>query len=183
MDVDDVDVDTLVDKMLNIRMSREGSMTGVFNISLIWDDISDLDLHVVCPSGEKIYYANKKSKCGGVLDTDMNNNFYTLSDTPIENIYWDNPQSGVYKITVVNFKTNINTGDHRFQNDNRSVPFSIIMRTKKLRKELQGTSRMKESVVVFEDFISFDRGSPSLPQNPLPLSFDRGSQNPFPLSL
>ncbi|WP_419164545.1 leishmanolysin-related zinc metalloendopeptidase [Candidatus Palauibacter sp.] len=46
--------------------------TGDIQISLSWDSDADLDLHVVEPSGEEIYYRNSVSQTGGTLDLDSN---------------------------------------------------------------------------------------------------------------
>ena len=44
---------------LQARLSREGAMTGDVQISLMWENFNDLDLHVVCPSGERIRWQQK----------------------------------------------------------------------------------------------------------------------------
>ena len=46
--------------------------TGKFQVSLSWDNPVDLDLHVVEPSSEEIYYGNTVSSDGGTLDLDSN---------------------------------------------------------------------------------------------------------------
>lgn len=46
--------------------------TGDIQVSVSWDVASDVDLHVVDPSGEEIYYANRNSASGGELDLDSN---------------------------------------------------------------------------------------------------------------
>jgi hypothetical protein len=45
---------------------------GDVQVSLNWDVDSDLDLHVVEPDGEEIYYDNLTSGTGGMLDLDSN---------------------------------------------------------------------------------------------------------------
>jgi hypothetical protein len=46
--------------------------TGDVQVSLSWDTPSDVDLHVVDPAGEEIYYADRSSASNGVLDLDSN---------------------------------------------------------------------------------------------------------------
>lgn len=56
--------------------------SGDVQVTLTWDNTSDLDLWVTDPSGEKIYYANSTSASGGELDFDDTDGFGP------ENIYW-----------------------------------------------------------------------------------------------
>lgn len=83
---------------------------GSIAISLMWDHSrqdrrNDLDLHVTPPSGEKIWYAHKKSKCKGELDVDMRQQ----APRPVENCVWkDKAPKGTYKVAVVNFSSNHN---------------------------------------------------------------------------
>lgn len=40
--------------------------------TVIWENYNDLDLHVICPCGMEIYYANKKCcSCGAYLEIDI----------------------------------------------------------------------------------------------------------------
>jgi len=85
------------------RLLREGGKTGTVQISLAWDDFNDLDLHMFCPSGERIYFNNKKSACGGELDVDMN--VRPTSNNAVENIVWtQNAPLGTYKVGVHFYK-------------------------------------------------------------------------------
>jgi hypothetical protein len=85
------------------RLEREGGKTGEVQISLAWDDFNDLDLHLFCPSGERIYFNNRNSACGGELDVDMN--VRPTSESAVENIVWpENAPLGKYKVGVHFYK-------------------------------------------------------------------------------
>ena len=62
-------------------------------IVLMWDaDDTDIDLHVLEPSGEEVYYSNKRSASGGMLSYDV-----TTGYGPEEYLHKKAP-SGTYKI-------------------------------------------------------------------------------------
>ncbi len=46
--------------------------TGRLQVSCSWDQLNDVDLHLVEPNGEEIYYGNGSSSNGGDLDLDSN---------------------------------------------------------------------------------------------------------------
>ncbi len=98
------------------RLKREGAKSGELQISLAWDGPADLDLHVICPGGEEIYYS-KKSTCGGTLDVDMNSEKKSL--TPVENVFWPdgNVPHGHFKVVVVLYNRH---GDSR-----PAIPFQV----------------------------------------------------------
>lgn len=66
-------------------------------IRLDWAKLSgdtDIDLHVVDPNGEEIYYAHMTSASGGWLDRDD-----VVGPGP-EHIYWENAPAGTYTVKV-----------------------------------------------------------------------------------
>ena len=90
-----------VEKVIEERLVRESAKKGTVQISLMWFNRNDLDLHVVDPSGEEIYYGHRVSKSRGELDVDMNAGGCS-SDSPVENIVWPNENApcGEYKVYV-----------------------------------------------------------------------------------
>ena len=61
--------------------------SGDVQISVSWDAPSDVDLHVVEPSGEELYYGHSTSATGGQLDVDSNPDC-AIDGRQIENIRW-----------------------------------------------------------------------------------------------
>ncbi len=87
----------------NERLKREGAKRGAVQVSLLWNNYNDLDIHLITPSGEHIFHDNRKSACGGELDLDMN--FKPTSKTPVENIVWTKtPPPGTYRVGVRHYK-------------------------------------------------------------------------------
>lgn len=69
--------------------------TGKLKVTLLWDFPGDIDLHIIEPSGNEIYYANKRNwLSGGYLDVDNQQG----GEGAAENIYWKEPPSGQYKV-------------------------------------------------------------------------------------
>ncbi|MBU1720575.1 MAG: hypothetical protein KKA07_16040, partial [Bacteroidetes bacterium] len=108
------------DDELNKRLKREGAKSGDIQISLMWDNFNDLDLHVREPSGEEMTFEHKKSATRGELDVDMNNyyggedeneamndseNSRKASTSPVENIYWPENEApnGNFRVWVKYF--------------------------------------------------------------------------------
>lgn len=95
-----------VDKDFRDRVISAGGMYDDVDIrfSLIWNNRNDLDLHVITPAGEEIFFANKSSSCKGKLDVDRNVQGETRQ--PVENIRWarDKAPQGNYKVFVRNYR-------------------------------------------------------------------------------
>jgi len=83
------------------RLTQAGAQSGDVRISLIWNNRNDLDLHVINPRGEEIYYAHKTDSIGGMLDVDMNVRGETTK--PVENIFWGRAPQGRYRVYVQNY--------------------------------------------------------------------------------
>ena len=83
------------------RLERAGGQTGDVQVTLVWDNYNDLDVHVVAPSTERISYRNKRSRCGGYLDVDMNVPG-NMSIEPVENVFWPTGGAppGTYRVIV-----------------------------------------------------------------------------------
>ncbi len=62
--------------------------TGDIAFRLIWDGQSDLDLFVEDPAGACIFFGNRDSVTGGLLDVDCNAGSDRLCEDPVENVYW-----------------------------------------------------------------------------------------------
>jgi hypothetical protein len=74
--------------------------SGDVQVSVSWDAPTDVDLHVVEPSGTEIYYGNRTSATGGQLDVDSNP-ACSIDGRQIENIRWPSgAPGGTYTVRV-----------------------------------------------------------------------------------
>ncbi|MCC6624411.1 MAG: hypothetical protein IT385_24385 [Deltaproteobacteria bacterium] len=107
-----------IDAEVKARVTRAGGMYDNVDIraSLIWNNRNDLDLHVIPPSGEEVFYAHKQSACGGWLDVDMNVSGQT--DKPVENVRWPKGKApaGRYRVFVQNYN---------FHDKEHATPFRV----------------------------------------------------------
>ena len=89
------------------RTAQAGAASGDPQITLIWDNLDDLDLHCITPSGDEIFYDNPEAD-NGTLDVDANSHSSTPTTTPVENIYWQpgTAPHGHYIVSVVYFSNN-----------------------------------------------------------------------------
>lgn len=83
--------------------SAGGSVVGAFRASLAWYNTDDLDLAIIEPNGNRIYFGSREGRTGGKLDIDANGPGHR-STTPVENIVWKHtPPDGTYQIEVNQF--------------------------------------------------------------------------------
>lgn len=81
------------------RAEQRGAARGDLNFALDWGSTDDLDLYVTCPSGETLSYL-RRSACNGSYDLDANVVRRTAVTDPVENIVFQNPVPGRYKVRV-----------------------------------------------------------------------------------
>jgi len=95
------------DDLLDLREDELRLVEATFNygrgdvkVTLTWDNYADVDLHVVDPSGTRIYWNHDYSSAtNGQLDVDDTNGFGP------ENIYWpkDGAPDGNYRVYVKHY--------------------------------------------------------------------------------
>ena len=76
--------------------------TGVLQVSLTFDTPKDVDLHLIEPNGDHIYYANRESNNGGELDVDSNAGC-SIDNINNENIFYSEDayvEPGTYTVYV-----------------------------------------------------------------------------------
>lgn len=82
-----------------------GIVDAPLRVSLSWNNRDDLDLHLVEPNGNEVYFGSKRGTTGSCLDVDMRGERLNQ----VENIYWSNLlnlKDGEYEIYVHNWSTN-----------------------------------------------------------------------------
>lgn len=72
-----------------------GNVNALLRVSLSWFNLDDLDLHVLLPGGNHVYFGCKQ----GILDVDMNACRGTTR-TPVENLAFNRLIDGEYRIFV-----------------------------------------------------------------------------------
>lgn len=142
------------------RLEREGGKGGEVQLSLAWDDYNDLDLHVFCPSGERIYFNNKNSECGGELDVDMN--VRPVSNNPVENVVWTGEAPpGKYKIGVHFYK------HHRKRRTKKTTTFRLRVMVHGKSRDYSGTITSGSAMQMVTSFTLKPNSSASTKSIPL----------------
>ncbi|MFU8802292.1 MAG: hypothetical protein ACNA8W_00645 [Bradymonadaceae bacterium] len=113
--------------------------TGPLRFTLVWHEGTDLDIHVVTPSGAKLWYRNRNIADGGRFETDacIGSACATAEGPLIESVFWgEEPTHGTYQFWVVNYS------------GTQSVPFTFDVNHDGERSTHSGTvqaSRNAES--------------------------------------
>jgi len=100
-------IDTIIIPMLSIENGGLRGERGEFNVNLKWASKDDLDLILIAPCNDTIYFKKRKVPCKGfegILDIDANVGPDSLLSDPQENIYWNTAPKGEYQIIVLYYK-------------------------------------------------------------------------------
>jgi hypothetical protein len=99
--------DGIADSVKERVKNAGGTVDGELRVSLEWFNYDDLDLHVVEPNGERIYFSNKRSSYSdGFLDVDMNAGGGNTREA-VENIIFTDKRKmleGEYEVRVNNYR-------------------------------------------------------------------------------
>ncbi len=131
--------------LLSIKDGGLKGMRGDITVNLKWNTTDDLDLMLVDPCNNRIYYKHRKDFCNNstaYLDIDANANKDSLTTNPQENIFCNNPSSGCYKIFVYYYK----------KRNKGKIPFKITIMTKNKQKTID-SAVFKEKSFLFIDSV------------------------------
>jgi len=92
---------------LGRRLRWAGAKTGDVQVSIRWNDMNDIDLHVsvepVTAHGpvSHISWINRFGFCGGILDVDANAEITQITTHPVENVFWAKGRAPYGRYTVM----------------------------------------------------------------------------------
>jgi hypothetical protein len=92
------------------RLKDAGAQTGDVQVSIGWNSIDDIDLHVEYVAstggGGVINWMNRVDFIGGCLDVDRNADLFQATNRPVENIFWPQGSSprGRFVVGIHNFR-------------------------------------------------------------------------------
>lgn len=116
------------------RLAEHGGPGGQVQVTLIWDGPADLDLIVICPDGQAIYYEKRSGCGGGRLDVDAN--YEQRMPNPVENVSWsESAPAGNYRVLVRNV------------DDPKSVPYRVRVTVDGESTEYSGSVAAAQSAV------------------------------------
>lgn len=107
------------------RLSKAGAQTGDVQISIAWNTIDDIDLHMTVSTRGLFENINWVHRIGqltqGVLDVDMNAHNAQLIPNPVENVFWQKGSSptGIFNVYIHYYRS---------WSGNRTVP--VVIRVK-----------------------------------------------------
>lgn len=81
------------------RAVARGAARGDLNFALEWRSRDDIDLFVTCPAGQTLSYRLRRA-CNGRYDLDANVVRRLAVGDPVENVVFDDPAPGPYRVKV-----------------------------------------------------------------------------------
>jgi hypothetical protein len=78
--------------------------TGEVQVSVSWDADSDVDLHVIDPAGDEVFYGQTTIESSGTLDLDSNPGC-SIDGVNNENITWASAPQGMYTVRLDYFES------------------------------------------------------------------------------
>ena len=93
------------------QMAVESVGSGDVQVSVSWDTATDVDLHVIEPNGEELWYGDQISNSGGELDLDSNP-ACMIDGVNNENVFWPDGGApiGTYVVRVDFYSDCFNCG-------------------------------------------------------------------------
>lgn len=119
--------------------------TGDVQLLLNWSNYNDLDLLCTDPSGETVFFRNRRVSSGGRLEIDMNVE-YPDSKTPIENIFWEpgSAPNGTYNVYLLYYKKHESGIDE--------TPYNIKVKYGDKMEEYKGTIKKEDKTIHISTF-------------------------------
>jgi uncharacterized protein YfaP (DUF2135 family) len=129
--------------MLSIDKGGMRGERGELNVNLKWATQDDLDLIMIAPCNDTVYFQKKKISCDsltGILDVDANIGPQNLISDPQENIYWTKAPKGQYQIIVLCYK----------KRTFGKISFTVTLLNKNNKKEIKGELKDQKEYKLIE---------------------------------
>lgn len=142
------------------RLTEAGAKSGEVEIALIWQNTADLDLHVVDPGNELIFFGHKFARSGGELDVDRNAGCNLATNSPVEHVVWPTGRAptGDFEVLVHHYARCGVSGP---------VPYTVEILVDGKRQTLSGTAQPGTAPQRVSHFV---RGSGESRDAPTPAS-------------
>jgi hypothetical protein len=124
-------------KDIGNRLAAAGAKTGDIQISIAWNTLDDIDLHVKFQDkfGQFSYisWMNRSGINGGMLDVDMNAHPANLTQRAVENVFWPfgSSPNGDFMVGIHNFRN---------WSGAASVPVTVVIKTNKGTKTIKAVA-------------------------------------------
>jgi hypothetical protein len=117
---------------------------GVLQVSLTWAAPVDLDLYVTDPAGESLYFGNRRTRAGGVLEDDARCDSSPAGSGRLEQARLPRAAAGRYRVGVDFIDTCGGPAG--------AVPFRVAVDRPPVHREMVGVARPGEFNVVVLEF-------------------------------